>query len=185
MTKEELSKWFWNKFNSCYPVVHEDYSDNIFMIYDEQFFRQKKLARVLNEDLVYPKEVKGKILFRQDYKNERFWCDDIEIWSFFERNYSSNYPIVQSLIKNLLGEHDKLRSLTPLYPFCNAFPALGEHDKLRSLTPNADDINAVWSWENMTNCGHLTPLRLDFLHTLSLGERLHQLHFQSSLELLH
>ena len=163
MTKEELSKWFWNKFNSCYPVVHEDYSDNIFMIYDEQFFRQKKLARVLNEDLVYPKEVKGKILFRQDYKNERFWCDDIEIWSFFERNYSSNYPIVQSLIKNLLGEHDKLRS----------------------LTPNADDINAVWSWENMTNCGHLTPLRLDFLHTLSLGERLHQLHFQSSLELLH
>jgi hypothetical protein len=44
MVKEELSKWFWDKFNSCYPVVHEDYPKIIFMFYDENFLRQKKLA---------------------------------------------------------------------------------------------------------------------------------------------
>ena len=135
MTKKELSKWFWNKYNSCYPVIHEDYSDNIFMIYDENFLRKKKLARVLNEDLVYPKEVKGKILFRQDYKNDRFWCDDIEIWSFFKRNYSSNYTDIQTLIKNLLVEHDKLQALTPIPYMVNKAELLVEHDKLQALTP--------------------------------------------------
>ena len=83
MTKEELSKWFWDKFNSCYPVKHEDYPESIFMFYDEQFFRQKKLARVLNEDLVYPSKVTGKCLFRLDYKNNFLWCNYDEIWSFF------------------------------------------------------------------------------------------------------
>jgi len=33
MTKEELSKWFWNKFNSCYPVIHENFTKSIFMYY--------------------------------------------------------------------------------------------------------------------------------------------------------
>jgi hypothetical protein len=44
MSKEELIKWFWNKFKSCYPVYHEKYPDSIFIFYDEQFLRQKKLA---------------------------------------------------------------------------------------------------------------------------------------------
>ncbi len=54
MNKEELSKWFWNKFNSCYPVKHEDFTESIFMFYDEQFLRQRKLYRVLDEELIYP-----------------------------------------------------------------------------------------------------------------------------------
>jgi len=113
MSKEEISKWFWNKFNSCYPVVHEDYPESIFMIYDEQFLRQKKLARVLDKELSYPTEVKGICLFHQDYKNGWFECSYDEIWSFFKRNYSSNYTDIQTLIKNLLVEHDKLQALTP------------------------------------------------------------------------
>jgi hypothetical protein len=32
MTKEKISKWFWNKFNSCYTVVHSDYPKNIKML---------------------------------------------------------------------------------------------------------------------------------------------------------
>ena len=113
MIKEEISKWFWNKYNSCYPVIHKDYPKNIFMFYDEQFFRQKKLARVLGEELIYPSEIKGKCLFRQDYKNGWFDCKYDEIWSFFERNYSSNYTDIQTLIKSLLEEHDKMQALTP------------------------------------------------------------------------
>ena len=72
MTKEELSKWFLNKFNSCYPVIHKDYPEIIFMFYDEQFLRQKKLSRVLDEELIYPSTVKGKCLFKLDYENGYF-----------------------------------------------------------------------------------------------------------------
>jgi hypothetical protein len=86
MTKEELSKWFWNKYNSCYQVVHKDYPESIFIFYDEQFLRQKKLARVLNEEIKYPSEIKGICLFEQDYKNKWFNCNYKEIWSFFECN---------------------------------------------------------------------------------------------------
>jgi hypothetical protein len=136
MTKEEeLSKWFRNKFNSCYPVVHEKYPENIFMFYDEQFLRQKKLARVLNENIIYPKEVKGKCLFRQDYKNHNFWCDYDEIWSFFERNYSTNYTHIQTFIRSLLEEYDKLIVLTPEELNYDVLKGLEEHDKLIVLTP--------------------------------------------------
>ena len=113
MTKEKINKWFCNKFNSCYPVLHEDYPESIFMFYDEQFFRQKKLSRVLNEEISYPSEVKGICLFERDYKNGYFWCDHDNIWSFFEHNYSSNFSDVQLLIKSLLKEHGKLNVLTP------------------------------------------------------------------------
>ena len=136
MTKKELSKWFWNKYNSCYPVIHEDYPDSIFMIYDEQFLRQRKLARVLNKEVVYPTKIKGKCLFEQDYKNEHFWCNDIEVWSFFERNYSSNYADVQALIKNWLKEHDKMQALTPKFLNRTWGQKLKEHDKMQALTPH-------------------------------------------------
>ena len=134
MNKEELSKWFWNKFNSCYPVVHKDYPKNIFMIYDEQFLRQKKLARVLNEDVIYPNKVTGKCLFCQDYKNNYFRCHYDEIWSFFKENYSRNYTDIQSLIKSLLEEHDKLQVLTPCQYFLRNKMWLEEHDKLHLQT---------------------------------------------------
>jgi len=44
MTK--LTKWFWNKFNSCYPVKQQDYPDSIFFVYDKHFIKQKKLCRI-------------------------------------------------------------------------------------------------------------------------------------------
>jgi len=135
MNKEELSKWFWNKFNSCYPVVYEKYPDSIFMIYDEQFLRQRKLARVLDENIVYPSKVKGKSLFCLNYKNGWFDCIYDEIWSFLEHNYSSNYTDVQTFIKNMLEEHDKLQALTPAAVLKFRNRQLEEHDKLQTLTP--------------------------------------------------
>ena len=30
MSLEELKDWFWDKFNSCYCVKHDDLSDSIF-----------------------------------------------------------------------------------------------------------------------------------------------------------
>ncbi|MCK9415977.1 hypothetical protein M0Q97_04885 [Candidatus Dojkabacteria bacterium] len=114
MTKEELSKWFLNKFNSCYPVIHKDYPEIIFMFYDEQFLRQKKLSRVLDEELIYPStvKVKGKCLFKLDYENGYFHnCN--EIWLFLKDNYlSSKYHDIQDFIQSLLEEHDILTCST-------------------------------------------------------------------------
>jgi hypothetical protein len=143
MTKEEISKWFWSKYNSCYPVKHKDYPQNIFMIYDEQFLRQRKLARVLDENVVYPNKVNGKCLFRLDYKNNYFRCH-FEIWSFFEKNYSSNYTDIQAFMRNLIEEHDKMQlspysvRLRPIlhitYPESSDIK-IEEHDKMQLITP--------------------------------------------------
>ncbi|MCK9415981.1 hypothetical protein M0Q97_04905 [Candidatus Dojkabacteria bacterium] len=136
MTKEEISKWFRNKYNSCYPVVHKDYPESIFMIYDEQFLRQKKLARILDEDVIYPSKIEGICLFHLDYKNRWFDCNYNEFWLFLYDNYSSNYYDIQTLIKNLLVEHDKLQVLTPHLPSQSSADILVEHDKLQVLTPH-------------------------------------------------
>ena len=136
MSKEELSRWFWNKFNSCYSVVHDDNPNNIFMIYDKNFLRQMKLSRVLGTKLEYPEKVEGICLFRQDLKNQDFRCDYYEIWSFLEKNYSRDYSEVQSFIKNLLNEHDKLSVKTPYFEITSLYSKLSEHDKLSAFTPN-------------------------------------------------
>ena len=135
MSNEELKIWFWDKFNSCYSVKHEDYSDIIFMFYDINFIRAKKLATILNNDVEYQTEVKGDYLFRQDFNNEYLWCDYDEIWSVFEKNYSYNYQEIRKLIKDWLDEHDKLKVLTPNYLPGLKNILLEEHDKLKVLTP--------------------------------------------------
>ena len=125
MKKKELSKWFWNKFNSCYPVKHEDFPESVFMFYDEQFLRQKKLSRVLNERIVYPSEAKGICLFELDYKYNYFRCNYDEIWSFLYDNYSTNYTDIQTFIRSLLEEHDKLSVLTTKWGFHSACWCVG------------------------------------------------------------
>jgi hypothetical protein len=115
--KKELSKWFWNEFNSCYAVEHQDYKGNYFLIKDKQFIRQKKLCRITGEKLVYPTEIPkdntNKCLFYLDFKNGHLNCDYYKIWSFFKENYIDNYQEIRHLIKDILLEHDKLKVLTP------------------------------------------------------------------------
>ena len=144
MTKEELKNWFWNKFNGCYKVNHSDYPESILYFYDEQFIRQKKLSRIVGESIEYPTNVVGKCLFKQDLKYERFWCKYDEIWSFFEENFSTNYIEIQSFIKELLEEHDKLSVSIPNKHWLSDVVTLEEHDKLSVSIPfngkGAEDI---------------------------------------------
>ena len=129
-SREELYKWFSEKFDSCYLVEHKDYNGDYFMYYDEQFIRQKKLARILDEEIVYPTKPSGKVIFYQDWKNERLWCDYNEIYSYLETNYSDNYDEIRDLIIFKLEEHDELSGLIPLQVDCNLGGSLEEHDKL-------------------------------------------------------
>ena len=129
MSTEELKIWFLDKFNSCYSVKYDDYPHSVFMIYDINFIRTKKLANILDKDVEYPTVIKGVCLFEQDLKNEYLWCDYYEIWTFFIKNYSSNYQEIRTLIKGWLEEHDKLKV----------------------LTPNLMLFNADYGWKNMIN----------------------------------
>jgi len=133
---EELKKWFWDKFNSCYYVKHSDYPESIFMFYDKNFARQKKLARVLDQEIIYPTKVEGICLFEQEYKYGQLWCGYDEIWSFFELNFSYNYTDIQLFINTLLVEHTKLGVLTQFLPASQYHLKLVEHTKLEVLTPN-------------------------------------------------
>ena len=149
MSEEELKNWFWDKYNSCYPAKHDDYPDSIYMIYDINFIRTKKLANILNKEVEYPTEVKGVCLFRQDFKNEFLWCDYSEIWSFFKNNYSSNSQEIRELIKGWLEEHNKLKVLTPTNKDKGIFIMFEEHNKLKVLTPEIGTDNP-WEYVGRT-----------------------------------
>ena len=114
MTKEELTIWFVDKFNSCYPVTIEDDYTRLFWFYDEQFIRKIKLCKI--ENIKYPihNTVKGTCLFDVHISNRYLFCDYKEIWSFFEKNYSKNYNEIQSLISEIFRyELIKLSNCTP------------------------------------------------------------------------
>ena len=114
MNKEELSKWFIDKFNSCYPVIHDDYPDSIFWLYDEKYLRKMKLCKLNNQKISLPNKVYGVCLFEQDIKTKYLWCDYNEIWSFFKTNYKDNYDDIQLLIKDILSDYTKLNVYTPV-----------------------------------------------------------------------
>ena len=115
MTKDELKIWFWDKFNSCYPININ--VDIIYMIYDSNFIRAKKLANILDKEVEYPIEVKGICLFKQDFINEWFQIDYDEIWSFLEKNYSTYYQDIKMLINGWLEEYNNLNVLIPRYEY--------------------------------------------------------------------
>ena len=131
MQIDDLKIWFWDKYNSCYSIK---YNNKIYMMYDPNFIRAKKLANILNKEIGYPTEVKGVCLFQQDLKNSYLLCNYDEIWSFFKENYSSNSQEISQLIKGWLEEHNKTKVLTP-FPVLSDFYKLEEHNKIKVLTP--------------------------------------------------
>jgi len=115
MSKEELSDWFWNKFNCCYPVKSDEFPDSIFWFYDETFVRKQKICKLNNQDITFPDKVKGVCLFDQDTRYEVFMCDYDLIWTYFKDNYGDDYDYIQSLISDILKENDNLNEYTPRY----------------------------------------------------------------------
>jgi hypothetical protein len=61
-----LIEEFWQKFDSCYVVYNQKIPKRFYLFYDEKFIRQKKLSRVLLQEVQYPTEIVGKCLFRLD-----------------------------------------------------------------------------------------------------------------------
>ena len=135
MNKDELKNWFWEKFNSCYLVKHDNYPESIFMYYDSQFVRKLKLANISGEK-INKTDITGVCLFELDWKNKIFYCNYYEIWDHLYYNYSNYVVEIQQFILDRLEEHTKMSVLTPSSYFKNASWKLEEHTKMCVLTPS-------------------------------------------------
>ena len=158
MTKEELTIWFWNKFNSCYPVVHDDYPDSIFWFCDPNYIRKIKLCKLNNQKIILPNKVIGTCLFEQDSKYSCLYCKFDEIWLFFKQNYKDNYDDIQSLIKEILSDTTKLNVYTPL-GLCRIYRYdLSDTTKLNVYTPFFPEADQGICLSDTTKLNVYTPL---------------------------
>ena len=106
MTKEELKIWFFNKFDNCYPL-HKN--DKIFMYYNTNFIRAKKLANILDKDISFPE--KNQVLLFVINDNQ-IYCDYNLIWCFLRDN-NHFYFSTTDMIRVFLSDSDKYKHLYP------------------------------------------------------------------------
>ena len=184
MNKDEdcLIKWFWEKFNSCYLVKHEDYQESIFMFYDPQYIRKLKLANISGEKIKPKIDITGICLFEQDWKNMNFRCNYNEVWDYLGTNYSNKYSIVQSFIKNRLQEADSNAWVLQEYSIVQSFIknrlqeadsnawVLQEHKKMSSLTPTSNISMAGTLLQEHTKMSSLTPALINGSISIKLQE---------------
>jgi hypothetical protein len=105
MTEDELKIWFWDLYNSCYPAKHKDYPDSIFMVYDINFIRAKKLGNILGKEVEYPTEIKGECLFEIEYNNKYFWYSYSKIYCEILKKHGSNFYDTRKLVNKWVREH--------------------------------------------------------------------------------
>ena len=140
METKELKEWFWNKFNSCYYVVHEDFPQSLFMFYDEMFIRKMKLCKLCKlsgKEVVFPKKPLGICLFEQDYKNKHLYMSYSEISHFLYKNYSSkcvDWVEIRKLVDSWLKETEKVNVLTSHSYYSDLANILKETEKVNILT---------------------------------------------------
>ena len=115
MTKEELKIWFLDKYNSCYSVIDSDNPKVIYMIYDIDYIRAKKLANILNKEVEYPTEVKGIYLFEIHLELGYFIYNIDEIFTYLKHNYIVDYLEINTLISYFLEDNNNLKTITPIW----------------------------------------------------------------------
>jgi hypothetical protein len=77
----------------------------------------------------------GKVVMEQDKKNERFWFDYEDIWSFFKSFFGMEYQEIREVLRHWLDEDFKLRGYTPFSLSPASRYVLDEDFKLRGYTP--------------------------------------------------
>jgi len=147
MNKEKLIDWFWNKYNSCYPVIHQDYPQSIFLFYDKKFVRKLKLCKLSGTSIILPSKVTGVYLFEQDWKYKGFYYNYDEIYKFLYNNYSHNYNKINDFVKDMLNDASKLQVLTPGSLHYHSGNKLNDVSKLQVLTPRRGRFNG-FRWLN-------------------------------------
>jgi len=158
MTEQELKQWFWNKFSSCYYVVHEDYPKSLFMYYDEKFIRKIKLCKLGGKDIKMPSVISGICLFEQDYKNGYLYMDYDEITDFFYKNYSKDYFRVKEMVTGWLKDSEKMSMLSPNYQLRRDRSWLKDSEKMSMLSPEPVGFASVYWLKDSEKMSMLSPV---------------------------
>jgi hypothetical protein len=135
VNKQEAIDWFWDKYNSCYPVAHDDYPQSIFLYYDSQFVRKMKFEKISGQCIMPPSVINGICLFEQDWKNKYYYYKYNKIYKFLYDNYDSNYKNIKLFINDRLIESDKMKVLTPRFNSNIGEFKLNDSEKMKVLIP--------------------------------------------------
>lgn len=107
MIVEELKKLFWNKFNSCYSIKHDDYPDIIYWIYNESYVRKMKLCKLNNQEVKSSVNISEVCVFVQDVKYKYLNYDYDVILNFFKNNnLSIKHDDIQKFMTDLFIDTD-------------------------------------------------------------------------------
>ena len=123
------------QWNKCILMVHDDYPDNIIMVYDKQHERKLKLNSLnnTNENITFNKTNESVVLFYQDYKNGFFNVSYNEIWLVLLEKYRIKHNKIKGLIKNTLLEDNKLKQLITTIHKNSTLGILLEDNKLKNI----------------------------------------------------
>ena len=116
---EELKIWFRNKINSCYTIreIDEDGYVYVSMVYDKNFIRQRKLARLFGKEIENPTTVNVRLFrYRKTMSEDQFFSNYDEIWIYLFDKLGS-YNDVQNFIMDILQEYDKFKLMRAYYFF--------------------------------------------------------------------
>lgn len=142
MNKDELVKWFYGNLFSCYPVKHIEYPNSILWIYDENFIRKSKISKLNNNKIIFPKNIKGDILFETNIEDDYLYCDYSKIWSYIAENYTNSsyndYTVIEYVIKDILNDYIKLPNINIATSYINLLN--GETNKMQSYIPKAHSM---------------------------------------------
>jgi len=145
MNDDELSKWFYEKFYSCYPVIDESLEDIILFCYDKQHLRKIKIYHYYNKEINFPKKPILSIdnsLFEIDLLTMTFFVNS-DIWNFFVNNYSDNTIKIKTKIKNFLLDKKKLRLYLSLYKLPNWYEHFIYQLKLKNLKISCSSMSVL------------------------------------------
>lgn len=102
----------------------------------------------------------GECVWEFDFRNNYLWLRNSTVWSVLGNEYGLNHDDVQSLVKNEVEEHFKLRGVTPgkFHPLYLSL--VEEHFKCRGVTPKASGITEPLQVEGHFKCNGVTHWRL-------------------------
>ena len=133
--KEEAKKFFREKLNGCYYVMHRDYPGIIFWYYSKRYVRMKKICKVLGgKQKTDNLDFGGEMIFEQDIKNKNFYIKYETIWLFFVEHFGMKYQEIQDLTKSVLEEHLKNNEYTTILSEFAFAEKLEEHLKNNEYT---------------------------------------------------
>ena len=166
---KEIINWFNNYFDNCYYVKHDEYPDSIFMFYDINYVRQKKLAKLEGKN-IEKTDITGICVIEQEWKYKWLCCNYDLIWKYLRDNYSFNYDDFQEFIKDRLEEHSKMNVLTPSMRFLKLAYKLEEHSKMNVLTPIRKSVDRILKLEEHSKMNVLNPVKQSVSGWIELEE---------------